>query len=314
MKKISIVIPVYNEEQNISLIYQAICDEWGKNLADKYSLELIFVDDGSQDNSAREIGKLVRQDKRVKLFEFSRNFGKEIATTAGINHCTGDACIMMDADLQHPVNILPEFIRCWEEEKNEVIIGVRNRSKSDSIIKRWGGKIFYKIMQIISDVPVVPQATDYRLLDREVVDAFNKMTERNRITRGLIDWLGFRRKLLNFEADERIGGKASYSIFKLVKLAIAGMISLSLFPLRLASYLGLGIIFVSGILGIVMILDRYFLNWGLNFTGTAILANTTVFLVGVVLVALGLLAFYIGQIYNESQGRPLYVIRNGSKK
>lgn len=309
MKKISIIIPSYNEEKNISLIYQAICDEWKKGLTDNYDLELIFVDDGSQDNSVKEISKLMKKDNRVKLLEFSRNFGKEIATTAGINYCTGDACIMMDADLQHPINILPEFIHRWESEGIEVLIGVRKSSKSDSFVKRWGGVIFYKIMRMISDVPIVPQATDYRLLDRQVIDAFNKMTERSRLTRGLIDWLGFKRRLLYFEADERIEGKASYSTFKLFKLAITSIISLSLFPLRVASYLGVGIIFVSGILGIFMLLDRFLFNWEFNFSGTAILADIILFLIGVVLIALGLLAFYIGSIYKETQGRPMYIVR-----
>lgn len=309
MKKISLIIPSYNEEKNISLIYQAICDEWKKSLVDKYDFELIFVDDGSTDNSVKEIKKLVKKDSKVRLLEFSRNFGKELATTAGINNCKGDACIMMDADLQHPVRILPEFIRRWEEEEVEVLIGVRQVSKSDSFVKRWGGKIFYKIMKVISDVPIVPHATDYRLLDREVIDVFNKLPERNRITRGLIDWLGFKRKLLYFEANERLRGAASYSVFKLIKLAVTSVISLSLFPLRAAGYLGGIIIFFSSLLGFVMIVDRYFVTWGLSFSGTAILADIILFLIGIVLVALGLLAFYIGHIYHESQGRPMYIIR-----
>jgi len=311
---ISLIIPSYNEEKNIPLIYQAICDEWEKNLADKYEFELIFVDDGSTDASVKEIKKLVRKDERVKLLEFSRNFGKEIATTAGIHHCKGDACIMMDADLQHPVEILPEFIRRWQEEGVEVLIGTRKSSKSDSFIKRWGGRIFYKTMRLISDVPIVPQATDYRLLDRQVIDAFNKLPERNRITRGLIDWLGFKRRLLHFEANERAEGTASYSTFKLIKLAVTSVISLSLFPLRFAGYLGGIIVGISGILGIVMLIDRYFANWGYNFSGTAILADIILFLIGIVLVSLGLLAFYIGHIYHESQGRPLYIIRKSDKK
>ena len=310
-KLISIIIPSYNEEKNIPLIYQAICDEWEKNLANKYEFELIFVDDGSADSSVREIKKLVKKDERVRLLEFSRNFGKELATTAGIHKCTGDACIMMDADLQHPVRILPEFIRRWEEENVEVLIGVRKGSKSDSFIKRWGGKIFYKIMKVISDVPIVPQATDYRLLDREVIDVFNKLPERNRITRGLIDWLGFKRRLLYFEANERQEGTASYSTFNLIKLAVTSVISLSLFPLRFAGYLGGTIVIFSSLLGFVMILDRYFVDWEFNFSGTAILADIILFLIGVVLVSLGLLAFYIGHIYHESQGRPLYIIRKG---
>ena len=310
MKLISIIIPSYNEEKNIPLIYQAICDEWEKNLANKYEFELIFVDDGSADSSVREIKKLVKKDERVRLLEFSRNFGKELATTAGIHKCTGDACIMMDADLQHPVKILPEFIRRWEEENVEVLIGVRKGSKSDSFIKRWGGKIFYKIMKVISDVPIVPQATDYRLLDREVIDVFNKLPERNRITRGLIDWLGFKRRLLYFEANERQEGTASYSTFNLIKLAVTSVISLSLFPLRFAGYLGGTIVVFSLVLGVVMAVDRYTFVLALDFSGTAILADIILFLIGVVLVSLGLLAFYIGHIYHESQGRPLYIIRS----
>ena len=308
-KLISIIIPSYNEEKNISLIYKAICDEWKKSLEDKYDFELIFVDDGSVDASVKEIEKIVKKDDKVKLLEFSRNFGKELATTAGINKCKGDACIMMDADLQHPVEILPEFIRRWQKEDIEVLIGVRKSSKSDSFIKRWGGAIFYKIMKLISDVPIVPHATDYRLLDREVIDAFNKLPERNRITRGLIDWLGFKRRLLYFEANERLRGAASYSTFKLIKLAITSVISLSLFPLRFAGYLG-GVIMASSlVLGIIMAADRYTSILSLDFSGTAILVDIILFLIGIVLVSLGLLAFYIGHIYHESQGRPLYIIR-----
>ena len=310
LRTISIIIPAYNEEKNIPLIYQAICDEWKKSLENKYDFEIIFVDDGSQDNSVKEIEKLVNRDERVRLLEFSRNFGKELATTAGINHCQGDACIMMDADLQHPVEILPEFIRRWQEEGIEVLIGVRKSSKSDSFVKRWGGKIFYRVMKMISDTPIVPQATDYRLLDRQVIDVFNKLPERNRITRGLIDWLGFKRRLLYFEANERLRGAASYSTFKLIKLAVTSVISLSLFPLRLAGYLGLFIVSISSVLGAVMFIDRYFSSWGLNFSGPAILADIILFLVGIILISLGLLAFYIGHIYHESQGRPLYIIRS----
>lgn len=309
LKTISIIIPSYNEEENISLIYQAICDEWKKSLIDKYECELIFVDDGSQDNSVKEIEKLVEKDKRVRLLEFSRNFGKELATTAGIHSCKGDACIMIDADLQHPIEILPEFIRRWEEEDVEVLIGVRKSSKSDSFVKRWGGRIFYKIMRVISNTPIVPQATDYRLLDRQVIDAFNELPERNRITRGLIDWLGFKRRLLYFEANERQEGAASYSTFNLIRLAITSVISLSLFPLRVAGYLGLFIVLISSALGTLEILDRYIFVWGYNFSGSAILATIILFLVGIILVSLGLLAFYIGYIYHESQGRPLYIIR-----
>jgi len=265
MKLISLIVPCFNEEGNVKKLYDNICSEWEKSLAGKYEFELVFVDDGSKDTTVSIIDEIKSKDDRVKLVEFSRNFGKEIATTAGIHECRGDACIMMDADLQHPPEILPEFIHRWEKEGIEVLIGVRRASKSDSFVKRWGSKIFYRIMRLISEVPIVPQATDYRLLDRQVIDVFNELPERNRITRGLIDWLGFKRRLLYFDAEERESGEASYSMIKLIKLAITSIISLSLFPLRLAGYIGLFITLVSGLLGVFMFVDRYFVDWGFEF-------------------------------------------------
>lgn len=306
-KLISIVIPVYNEKKNIPELYKAITVEWRKSMK-KYDFELIFVDDGSQDDSVREIEKLIKKDDRVRLLEFSRNFGKEMATTAGIRNCKGDACIMVDADLQHPIDMLSEFIKEWDNG-TEVVIGVRKASKSDSLIKKMGGTIFYKIMHAISDIPMISHATDYRLLDRVVINEFNKLSEHNRITRGLIDWLGFRRSVIYFEANDRFTGNASYSTFKLFQLAFASVVSLSMLPLRIAGYLGIFIVFIATVLGIVEFIDRYFIPWGFNFSGPAILATIILFLVGVILISLGLLAFYIGHIYHESQGRPMYVIR-----
>lgn len=307
-KCISIVIPAYNEERNIVRVYDAITSQWDASFVAQYDLEIFFVDDGSTDDTIHEISALAKRDARVHFIEFSRNFGKEIATTAGIHHCSGDACIMMDADLQHPVEILPQFVKRWENGF-EVVIGVRKTSKSDKWIKRCGGRVFYRIMQAISVVPIIPQATDYRLLDRIVIDAFNQLPERNRITRGLIDWLGFRRTTILFDAQERCVGKANYSTWKLFRLATTSVISMSMLPLRLTGYLGIIIVVMSSILGAVMFLDRYVTDWGMHFSGTAILATITLFLIGIVLIAIGLLAFYVEHIYNEAQGRQMYIVR-----
>ena len=308
-KLISIIIPVFNEEKNIAQIYRAVSTEWQKALFHKYDFEIVFVDDGSVDKSLEEIKQLAKKYSNVHFIEFSRNFGKEMATTAGVNYCEGEACIMIDADLQHPVEMLGKFVKEWEEGY-EVVIGVRNESKSDSIMKKIGGTLFYKLMSIISDVPIIPRATDYRLMDRKVIDAFNALPERNRMTRGLIDWLGFKRTVINFNANERQRGDASYSTIKLFRLAFTSIISMSMLPLRITGYLGIFIVLVASVLGTVMFLDRYIFAWGLYFTGTAFLADIILFLVGVVLIALGLLAFYIADIYHESQGRPMYIIRN----
>lgn len=312
-KILSLVVPVYNEEQNILALHDAVMKVFEASLSDRFEVEMIFVDDGSTDGSMDVLLALSGRDPRVRYIEFSRNFGKEVATSAGIHASRGAACIMMDADLQHPPELLPEFVRRWEEDGLEVLIGVRKSSKSDRLVKRWGGKIFYRIMRSISDVPIVTHATDYRLLDRRVVDAFNRLPERSRITRGLVDWLGFRRGIIRFEAAERQNGTPGYTVYKLVRLAVTSVISLSMLPLRVAGYLGVFIVLVSTVLGIVMMLDRWFVpSWDLNFSGPAILANVNLFLVGVVLVSIGLLAFYVEHIYRETQGRPLYVVRRAS--
>lgn len=304
---ISIVVPVHDEEKNVPLVYAELVKVLGET---RYGYEIIFVDDGSTDHSVGEIEKLAIQDTRVKLLEFSRNFGKEIATSAGIKSAQGDAVIMVDADLQHPPHKILEFLKKWEEGA-EVVIGVRNQSKSEGTIKRVGSYFFYKIINIISDTKSVPQATDFRLLDRKVADEFNRFTEKNRITRGLIDWLGFRREYVRFDADERIHGKPSYSTIKLTKLALCSFVSMSLLPLKLTGYLGIIIIAVSGPLGLFIFIQKYIVNdpWGFSFSGPAILTVILLFLVGIILTSLGLIALYIANIQTEVNNRPMYVIR-----
>lgn len=304
-KIISIIVPVYNEEKNISVFYKE-AREIVKDLP--YAFEYIFVNDGSTDNSSEEIEKLKSGNIHVKHVEFSRNFGKEVATSAGLHFAVGNAAIVIDADLQHPVVFLPQFIEQWNKGA-EIVVGVRNASKSDSFLKRIGSTFFYKIMQAISDTKIIPGTTDFRLLDRVVIDEFNRLTERTRLTRGLIDWLGFRKEYIYFDAEERRHGHAHYSIIKLFRLAISSFVSHSLMPLRLAGYLG-GLIFVlSGILGVIMFLDKFVTNWGLAFSGPAILADIILFLVGIILICIGILAVYIGNIHQEVQNRPLYVVR-----
>lgn len=301
---VSVVVPVCNEEASLPRLFEAIASAFEGSGCD---WEAIVVDDGSTDASATVIEELVRKDPRVRCLSLSRNFGKEIALTAGIREAAGDAVICLDADLQHPPRLIPAFIAKWRAGA-EVVVGVRNASKSDSFLKRLGSVAFYRVMGAISETEILVNATDFRLLDRAVVDELNRFTERNRITRGLIDWLGFRRELVPFDADERARGEAAYGLRKLVGAAISGLVANSLFPLRLAAYLGVLIVCCSSLLGIVMLLDRY-ADWGLHFSGPAILADIILFLIGIVLVCLGLLAFYIAHIHRETQNRPLYVVR-----
>jgi dolichol-phosphate mannosyltransferase len=312
MKKlISIIIPVYNEEENIPLVYdelKKVCQS--ETLANRYNFEFIFVNDGSNDNSGEFLVKLSSDDDRVKLIEFSRNFGKEIATTAGINNCHGNAAIIVDADLQHPIELIPEFLQKWEDGA-EVVVGVRKGNAGEGVIKKIGSYLFYKTINQIAETKITPNATDYRLIDKKVIAEFNRFTERNRITRGLIDWLGFKTDFIHFQARPRKAGNASYSYLKLTKLALSSFVSHSFFPLRLAGYLGVIITFFSGLLGLFIFVEKYILNdpWAFHFSWPAILAVINLFLIGIVLSCLGLIALYIANIHNEVTNRPMYVIR-----
>ncbi|HEX8974668.1 MAG TPA: glycosyltransferase family 2 protein [Patescibacteria group bacterium] len=309
MKKISIIIPAYNEEKNIGPIFAKLGSVL-RPLESKYAFEILFVNDGSRDNTIGEIEKLANAYGNVKYIDFSRNFGKEIATTAGINRCSGDACLMIDADLQHPVELIPDFIKKWEDGA-DVVVGIRKQSKSDSWIKISGSKLFYKILNSIAEVEIAPGSTDFRLLDRVVIDEFNRFTERNRMTRALIDWLGFRRTYIYFNANERLHGTASYSFWKLVKLAFNSFVSLSILPLKLAGNIGIFITLVSGAAGFYILLGKYFFHWHFasTFSDAENLAIFIVFLVGIILMSLGLIALYIANIHGEVIERPMYVVR-----
>ncbi len=305
---LSIVIPVHNESKNIPLIYKAIIEH---TKALKYDFEIIYIDDGSRDDSAAQAYRLTDKDPNVRLLQFARNFGKEAAVSAGLHAAKGAAAIVIDADLQHPPELIKEFIRKWEKGA-EVIVGVRNTyTQQESWFKKFSSKWFYRLMNGISSTKITPNATDYRLLDRTAIDAFNEFTEHNRMTRGLIDWLGFKRAYIKFDINERIHGKPTYNYKKLFQLAFNSITSHSMMPLKLAGVLGIIILLIAGPLGIFIFYQKYILNdpGGFNFTGTSALAVIVLFLVGVVLVCLGLIAMYIARIYEEVTNRPLYIVK-----
>jgi glycosyltransferase involved in cell wall biosynthesis len=306
-KLISIVVPMHNEEKNIPLFYSEL-KETIRPL--DYLFEIIFVDDGSTDGTATGLRRITESDPDVKVIQFSRNFGKEAATTAGLDHCQGAACLLMDGDLQHPVRLIPEFLEKWGNGA-ELVVGVRTKNIGEGFSKKIGSFLFYKTINKISETEITPHATDYRLLDRMVIDEFRRLKERSRMTRALIDWLGFKRDYIYFQAQERIHGNPGYSYLKLVKLAGSSYIAHSLLPLKLAGYLGVGITLLSGILGLIMLLDRFLLkdSWMFNFSGPAMLATMILFMVGIVLICLGLIALYIGNIHVEVANRPIYVIK-----
>jgi dolichol-phosphate mannosyltransferase len=304
---VSVIIPVYNEADNIPIFFATLSKVLSP-LAAKYDWEIIFVDDGSRDASVAELRRLT--DSRVRIVEFSRNFGKEAALSAGLNQARGNAAIMVDADLQHPLELIPEFLKKWEAGA-EVVVGIRKTNRRAGLVKRLGSCVFYKIMRRISAVQIKPNETDFRLVDREVIDAFNGLTETGRMTRALINWLGFKRDYIYFEANDRTNGRAGYGFSKLVALALNSFISLSLLPLKLAGYLGVFIVLAVGLFGFYVFIGKYIFNWAFpsSFSGSAQLALLITFLVGVILSSLGLVALYVAQIHNEILARPLYIIR-----
>jgi len=303
---ISIVVPVYNEERNIPELVHALTTYTNKL---PYNFEFLLVDDGSRDESAKVIQAQAAREPRIKLVQLARNFGKEAAVSAGLSRVKGEATIIMDADLQMPPALIGEFIEKWQQGV-EVVVGVfaeRNMSK----IRAIGAHTFYTIMSKIGHTKITPNATDFRLLDRQVVDVFNELTERNRNTRGLIDWLGFKRDYIYFKQAPRQHGDPTYSFRKLVELAMNSFIAYSLLPLKLAGYLGVFILMISAPLGVFLTIERFVFHdpfgWGIH--GITFLAVLILFLVGVVLACLGLISLYIAHIHAEVINRPLFIIR-----
>lgn len=316
---LSIVVPAYNESAGIEQFHdsilvpelQKISPELNELLV-KYSAsnlyEIIYVNDGSSDNTLEKLYRISGNYPNVKVVDLSRNFGKEIATTAGISQADSEAIIIMDADGQHPPSCLEEFIDKWQNG-SQVVVGVRSNHQG-RIFKTIGSKLFYRILNSISESRTVPNSTDYRLITKSVAQEFLKFGERKRIARGLIDWSGFKRDYVTFEAPERIAGEATYDMAKLIGLALNSFTTMSIKPLFIFGYLGCFITFFSFVSGLVIFIEQILFRdpfmW--NFTGSALLGIFITFLVGILLVSQGILAVYMSHIYVQTQGRPMYII------
>ncbi len=303
-KKISVVIPVYNEEKNLPIISREVTNVFASL---PYDYEIIFVNDGSRDNSLLEILRLSEENPKIKGLDFSRNFGKEPALSAGCHKAFGDAVITMDADLQHPTSLIPELIKHWEAG-SEVVYTVRKKNEGASFMKQMTSWMYYWLFNKITSVTTEPRSTDFRLLDKKVVEVFRKFPERERMFRGMVDWMGYKRARVEFVARKRLYGEAGYSYVKLFHLALNSFTSFSLLPLKMAGYFGVMITMLSGALLVVMFISEFFSKWWV-FTPLAILATVNIFLVGIVLISLGFVALYIARIHNEVINRPLYIVR-----
>lgn len=305
---LSIVVPVYNESEVIEIFHKSLLSQLTKKSGiDNY--EVIYVNDGSKDDSLSKLSGLAKADNHIKVLCFSRNFGKEIATTAGIHAASGDATIILDADGQHPPKLIAEFLKKWKGGA-QVVVGVRNKEEHEGFIKSFGSKVFYKLFNGTSDAEIIPRSTDYRLISRDVRDEFVKFSERNRITRGLIDWLGFDRDYVYFDSPARLAGKASYKTSQLFRLAANSFISLSLKPLFVFGWVGVAITLLSLILGLFILIEQLLLGDPLriHFSGPFSLGVFTSFLIGIVLISQAILAAYVSHIHTQTQDRPLFVV------
>ena len=304
MKKLSIVVPCYNEEEAIPFFYEEI-DKVSKSM--KNDFEFIFVNDGSKDKTIDIVKELSKKDKRVKYVHFSRNFGKEAAMLAGLELSSGDYITIMDADLQDPPSLLPEMVRSIEEEGYDCIGTRRVTRKGEPPIRSFFARMFYKIINKMSDIEMVDGARDYRLMKRQVVDSIISLREYNRYSKGLFSFVGFKTKWLEYENVERVAGETKWSFWKLFKYALEGITAFSTKPLILASVLGL-VFCVISFLTIIFIIIRT-LMYGDPTSGWPSLVCIIIFVSGIQLFSIGIIGQYLSKTYLEVKNRPIYIIK-----
>jgi len=300
---ISCIIPIYNEEEGILTFIQSL-HEHISQLTEHF--EIIIVDDGSNDSSIETLQPHIH-DFNLKLLSFSRNFGKEAALSAGLNHCSGQVAILIDADFQHPLDIINTFVQQWEQGY-DMVYGVRRSRDNESKIKRFFAHIFYKIIDVITPIKIPPNAGDFRLLDRKVINALNKLNERERFMKGLYAWVGFKSIPIPFDVAQRSTGKSRWKFHKLVELAITGIASFSNVPLRVWSFIGFSISLISFVYAVWIIVDT--LLFGVDLPGYATIVVAIMFFGGVQLLSIGILGEYIARIFNEVKQRPTYIIES----
>ena len=311
MKKITIIIPAYNEEESLPPLYERL--EKLMNSMGNYEFEILFVNDGSKDNTINLIKEYRQKDERISYVDFSRNFGKEIAMIAGLDYATGDCVIFMDADLQDPPELVPELVKYWEEGYDDVY-AKRNSRKGETWLKKFTSKMYYRVLQHLTNVPIQKDTGDFRLLDRRCVNALKKMRESQRNSKSMFSWIGYKKKEVLYDRDPRIAGQTKWNYKKLVDLAIDGITSFTTSPLRISTYISIPTFIVLFIYFIYVIVKCI-------ITSTAIQAYQAIILLilffsGVQILLFGIIGEYLGRIFNESKNRPLYLVNeyNGEKE
>ena len=311
MKKITIIIPAYNEEESLPHLYERL--EKLMTSMEHYEFEILFVNDGSKDNTINLIKEYREKDNRICYVDFSRNFGKEIAMIAGLDYATGDCVIFMDADLQDPPELIPELVKYWEEGYDDVY-AKRNSRKGETWLKKFTSKMYYRVLQHLTNVPIQQDTGDFRLLDRRCVNALRKMRESQRNSKSMFSWIGYKKKEVLYDRDPRIAGKTKWNYKKLVDLAIDGITSFTTSPLRISTYISIPTFIVLFVYFVYVIAKCI-------VTSTMIQAYQAIILLilffsGVQILLFGIIGEYLGRIFNESKDRPLYLVNeyNGKKE
>lgn len=299
----SVVVPVYNEQDVIEVTYKRL-----KSVMDSLdrTYEIIFVNDGSRDLTLAKAREICRNDSNIKMIDFSRNFGHQVAITSGMDYSSGQVVVVIDADLQDPPEIIPKMIEKWEEGF-DVVYGKRLQREGETLFKKLTAKMFYRTLKKLTDVDIPVDTGDFRLIDRKVCDALKTVNERNRYVRGIISWLGFRQTGVEFNREKRYAGVTKYPLKKMMKFAFDAITSFSYKPLRLASYAGVLLSAVSFVYLLVVLYLRIFTK--ITNPGWASTLVVNLLFNGIILIILGIIGEYVGRIYDEAKGRPLYIVR-----
>lgn len=303
MEKISVIVPVFNERETLSLLSGKLETIFASLKSD---YEVIFVDDGSRDGSGDEVERLHQKNPRHKLIALSRNFGHQAALSAGMEFAEGDAVIMMDGDMQHPPEVIPELIGKWREGF-DIVYTVRNEMADAGILKKWSASGFYWLINQMTRTPIPAGAADFRLLDRTVVKELRKFKEQSPFLRGIVSWAGFRQTGISYAAAPRFAGRTGYSFGRMIRFAMDGITAFSSFPLRVATYMGFLVSGFSFVYGVYALLIGFFTERAV--TGWVSLMVVVLFLGGVQLITLGILGEYVGRIYDQVKGRPRYIVQ-----
>ncbi len=298
----SVIVPAFNEQPVIEETYKRL-KKVMDGIGEPY--ELIFVNDGSSDRTGEILERIHHTDPHLKAIHFSRNFGHEAATTAGLDHASGQCIIIIDADLQDPPEIIPEMIEKWKQGY-EIVYGKRKQRKGESTLKKTTSALFYRFLQRMTEIDIPADVGDFRLIDRKVCNALKHMREKNRYMRGIISWVGFRQTAIEFVREERWAGETKYNLKKLLRLAWDAITAFSYKPLKIATYLGFALSGISFIYLLVVICEKLFTQK--TVPGWASIMVINLFFNGIVLIMLGLLGEYIGRIFEETKNRPLYII------